>query len=176
MPRTVNTKPCGPISSISSLRPKSPAASGIPREASVFSPTSSVKHPKRAFFLSPQKGPQASPKTDPVRDQVVALRKQNLSIYDISRVLEERGQKVSAVAVSLMLKEEGFARLPRRKDEERLPGPRPEVAAVADVEPAGSFRPAIPDPVRGALSCLSRTWPRSPWSGCSKRRGSRGHR
>jgi len=90
------------------------------------------QNPKRAFFLPPQKGPQASPKTDPVRDQVVALRKQNCSIYDISRILEERGQKVSAVTVSLLLKEEGFARLPRRKDEERLPGPRPAVAAVAD--------------------------------------------
>ena len=32
-----------------------------------------------------------------------------------------------------MLKEEGFARLPRRRGEERLPGPRPEVAEVADV-------------------------------------------
>jgi Transposase DDE domain len=91
------------------------------------------QHPDRPFFLPPQKGPQASPKTDRVRDKVVALRKQNLSIYDISRVLEESGDKMSAVAVSLVLKEEGFARLPRRKDEERLPGPRPEVADVADV-------------------------------------------
>jgi hypothetical protein len=91
------------------------------------------QHPDRSFFLPPQKGPQASPKADRLRDQVVALRKQNLSIYDISRVLEESGQKVSAVAVSLILREEGFARLPRRRDEERLPGPRPEVAEVADV-------------------------------------------
>jgi transposase len=90
------------------------------------------QHPDRPFFLPSQKGPQASPKTSQVRDKVVALRKQNLSIYDISRVLEERGRKVSAVAVSLILREEGFARLPRRRDEERLPGPRPEVAAVAD--------------------------------------------
>ena len=91
------------------------------------------QHPDRLFFLPPQKGPQASPKTDRVRDKVVALRKQNLSIYDISRVLQESGHKVSAVAISLILKEEGFARLPRRRDEERLPGPRPEVAEVADV-------------------------------------------
>ncbi len=91
------------------------------------------QNPDRPFFLSPQKGPQASPKTDRIRDKVVALRKQNLSIYDISRVLEESGQKVSAVAVSLILKEEGFARLPRRRDEERIPGPRPEVAKVADI-------------------------------------------
>jgi hypothetical protein len=61
------------------------------------------QHPDRPFFLPPQKGPQASPKMDRVRDKVAALRKQNLSIYDISRVLEESGQKVSAVAVSLIL-------------------------------------------------------------------------
>src|SRR4030066_1094777 len=91
------------------------------------------QNPDRPSFLPPQKGPQASPKTDRLRDKVVALRKQNLSIYDISRVLEESGQRVSAVAISLMLKEEGCARLPRRKDGERLPGPRPEIAEVADV-------------------------------------------
>ena len=91
------------------------------------------QNPGRPFFLPPQKGPQASPKTDRLRDKVVALRKQNLSIYDISRVLEESGHRVSAVAVSLILKEEGFARLPRRREEERPPGPRPEIAEVADV-------------------------------------------
>lgn len=89
--------------------------------------------PKREFFLPPQKGPQASPKTNPVREKVVALRKQNLSIYDISRVLEEAGQGLSPVGVSLILKEEGFARLPRRADEERMAGTRPELAEVADV-------------------------------------------
>jgi len=91
------------------------------------------QNPDRPFFLPPQKGPQTSPKADRLRDKVVALRKQNLSIYDISRVLEESGQRVSAVAVSLILKDEGFARLPRRREEERLPGPRPEVAEVSDV-------------------------------------------
>lgn len=92
------------------------------------------QNPDRPFFLPPQKGPQASPKTNPLRDKVVALRKQNYSIYDISRILEESGQRISAVAVSLILKEEGFARLPRRRDEERLPGPRPVVAEVSDVK------------------------------------------
>src|SRR5205809_2678231 len=33
----------------------------------------------------------------------------------------------------MILKQEGFARLPRRRDEERPPGTRPEVAAVANV-------------------------------------------
>jgi transposase-like protein len=89
--------------------------------------------PKREFFLPPQKGPQVAPKTERLRDQVIALRKQNFSIYDISRILEEATHPLSAVGVSLILKEEGFARLPRRRDEERVEGHRPEVADVADV-------------------------------------------
>src|SRR5436309_14648992 len=39
--------------------------------------------PQRPFFLTPAKGPQAAPKKDRLRQRVVALRKQNLSIYDI---------------------------------------------------------------------------------------------
>jgi len=89
--------------------------------------------PKRQFFLPPAKGPQASPKTDKVREMVVTLRKQNLSIYDINRTLDAQGKGISPVAVSLILKKEGFARLPRRADEERAGVKRPEAAAVANV-------------------------------------------
>ena len=89
--------------------------------------------PDRAFFLPPAKGPKSAPKTDPVRDQVIALRKQNLSIYDISRVLAEGGCTLSAATVAQMLKAEGFARLPRRRDDERPEHPHPEAAAPADV-------------------------------------------
>ena len=91
------------------------------------------QNPQRQFFLPPQKGPQAAPKRDPLRDKVVALRKQNLSIYDISQALQREGEEISAVSVSLILKEEGFARLPRRRDEERPPAVRPQAAAAADV-------------------------------------------
>ena len=48
-------------------------------------------------------------------------------------LLAESHQRMSPVAISWILKEEGFARLPRRRDEEWVPGPRPEVAEVADV-------------------------------------------
>ena len=89
--------------------------------------------PRRQFFLAPAKGPQQSPKRDLVREQVVTLRKQNLSIYDISRALEKDGHTLSAVSVSAILKEEGFARLPRRRDEEQPPHARATKAAVADV-------------------------------------------
>jgi hypothetical protein len=89
--------------------------------------------PKRAFFLSPAKGPQTAPKKDRLRERVVALRKQNLSIYDISRTLHDEGHSLSPAAVSILLRAEGFARLPRRLDEERPPGSRPTTADVADV-------------------------------------------
>lgn len=91
------------------------------------------QNPGRAFFLDPGRGPQAAPKTDPLRQQIIALRKQNLSIYDISRALAHEGHPLSPAAISLILKEEGFARLPRRRDEERPAAIRPAVAAVADV-------------------------------------------
>jgi hypothetical protein len=80
------------------------------------------KNPQREFFLPPAKGPQTAPKVDRLREEVIGLRKQNLSIYDISRTLEHEGKTLSPPA-----------RLPRRRDEERLPGTRPKVAPVADV-------------------------------------------
>ena len=91
------------------------------------------QNPRRDFFLRPAKGPQSAPKTDPVRDRVIALRKENLSIYDVSRNLAHEGHPLSAVAVAQILKDEGFARLPRRADDERPSGSRPTTADVADV-------------------------------------------
>jgi hypothetical protein len=91
------------------------------------------QNPRRDFFLKPAKGPRSAPKTDPVRDRVIALRKENLSIYDISRNLAHEGHPLSPVAVAQILKDEGFARLPRRADDERPPGSRPTTADVADV-------------------------------------------
>ena len=91
------------------------------------------QNPHRQFFMPPQKGPRIAPKKENLREQVVALRKQNLSIYDINEVLASDGQRLSPAAISILLKEEGFARLPRRADEERPSRPGPQKAEVADV-------------------------------------------
>jgi hypothetical protein len=90
--------------------------------------------PSRPFFLPPTKGPKTAPKSDPLREQIVQARKQNLSIYDIQQVLREKGHFLSPTYIGIILKEEGFARLPRRADEERLDHPHPERAPVADVQ------------------------------------------
>src|SRR3954469_5744873 len=89
------------------------------------------RDPHRAFFIPPAKGPQAAPKADPIRDRIVALRKQNLSIYDISHVLHDEGRPLSPVAVAQVLKAGGSPRLPRRADDERPLGSRPTTADVA---------------------------------------------
>jgi hypothetical protein len=91
------------------------------------------KDPNRSFFHSPAKGPHTAPKKQALRDRIIALRKQNLSIYDISRALTADGQPISPVAVDQILKGEGFTRLPRRDDQDRPSTTRPTVADVADV-------------------------------------------
>jgi len=88
---------------------------------------------RSAFFQTPKHGPQRAPARDRVRQHAVALRKKNLSVYDIQRQLSEGGHSISINALSILLREEGFARLPRRRDEERPATLKPEAAAVADV-------------------------------------------
>ena len=88
----------------------------------------------RKFFRDVARGPQAQPKKDAVRERVVALRKQNLSVYDIRDELERSGkQTLSVTAIRELLRQEGFSRLPRRADEERPDKPRAAADAIADV-------------------------------------------
>jgi hypothetical protein len=91
------------------------------------------RDPRPEFFVAPRRGPQTQPKKSAARDAIIALRKQNYSVYEISETLKERGQALSPTAVREVLKAEGFAPLPRRLDEERPDQPRPLREAVADV-------------------------------------------
>src|SRR6266571_4007736 len=89
---------------------------------------------KRAsFFRQPQRGPQSSPARDRVRDLAVAMRKRNLSVYDMQRELAAAGHTISINSLTVLLREEGFSRLPRRADDERPVTVKPEIAKVADV-------------------------------------------
>jgi hypothetical protein len=85
------------------------------------------------FFTVGQKGPQTQPKKSAARELIVELRKRNFSIYEISEALKEQDTPLSATAVGEVLAAEGFARLPRRRDDERLPGAGHTTEAVADV-------------------------------------------
>ena len=63
----------------------------------------------------------------------VAMRKRNLSVYDIQGELAEAGHPISINALSVLMREEGFARLPRRREEDRPARIKLQGAEVADV-------------------------------------------
>lgn len=86
-----------------------------------------------SFFQHVKHGPQTAPVRNRVRDLAVAMRKRNLSVYDIQRELAAGGHRISINALSVLMREEGFERLPRRRDDERPVTVKPEAAAVANV-------------------------------------------
>jgi transposase len=86
------------------------------------------------FFTANRSGPREQPKKNATLGEIVALRKRNYSVYDISRALKEAGTPLSATAVREVLVAEGFAPLPRRRDEERPFRVAPTVEAVANVK------------------------------------------
>ncbi|MCJ7837713.1 MAG: hypothetical protein MUP61_00670 [Burkholderiales bacterium] len=88
---------------------------------------------KRSAFFRLLPRPRSAPARDPVRELVVSLRKRNLSVYDIQRELAAGQHPISINALTVLLREEGFARLPRRRDDERPAVLRADSAEVADV-------------------------------------------
>jgi hypothetical protein len=90
-------------------------------------------NPQPTFFLTTRPGPRTQHKKSAARALIIALRKQNHSVYEISESLQSQNLPLSPTAVREVLKAEGFAALPRRLDEERPQRPRPTVEAVADV-------------------------------------------
>jgi len=85
------------------------------------------------FFATGHPGPRRQPRKNRAHEQIVALRKRNYSVYEISRALKEQGTPLSVTAVREVLAAEGFAPLPRRLDEERPDRVGPSAQAVADV-------------------------------------------
>ena len=85
------------------------------------------------FFTTAHPGPREQPKKSAAQKQMVALRKRNYSVYEISQALKEQGTPLSATAVREVLAAEGFAPLPRRLDEERPGRVGPSAEAVANV-------------------------------------------
>jgi len=59
------------------------------------------------FFAATRPGPREQPKKDLAHDQIIALRKRNYSVYEISQALKEQGTPLSATAVREVLAAEG---------------------------------------------------------------------
>jgi hypothetical protein len=88
---------------------------------------------RNSFSQEVKHGPQNAPVRDRVRDLTIAMRKKNLSVYDIQQELAAAGHAISVNALSVLLREEGFERLPRRCDDERPTTVKPEAAAIANI-------------------------------------------
>ena len=84
---------------------------------------------KLALFAEPGRpGRKSAPKKDAARGRVITLRRQGLSVYEISTRLAAEGTPLNRTGVGQILAEEGFGRL--------LRGPAPE----ASISPATAGR------------------------------------
>ncbi len=88
------------------------------------------QQPSRQFFVEPT--PPGAKLGDTLRQRILQLRKQNQSVYDISEALRKDGHPRTPPAVAQILRQEGFARLPRRADDERPQRTKPIAADRAD--------------------------------------------
>ena len=79
---------------------------------------SDFQNGKIDFFLQTKPGPKSRQIPDTVSEKIVALRKQYLSVYDIQEQLKKDGIKTSHQTINRVLKEQGFAKLPRRTNRE----------------------------------------------------------
>ena len=66
------------------------------------------------FFTDIKYGPKIRHKGEPLKEKILQLRKNNLSIIDIKAILEAQGHKISLDAINNLLKDEGFVKLSRR--------------------------------------------------------------
>ena len=85
---------------------------------------SELRAGKAEFFHSSKPGPKGPRKSTRIRDRVLALRAEDLSITEIAQALAGEGTPVSAQTVWSILSAEGLERLERRAPSERGAPPR----------------------------------------------------
>ena len=127
---------------------------------SVYAITRDFRHldDPAAFFFREPRLPGRTPDQAPasVRERIIALRKANLSLPDIKARLDaECDQAPSQRGVWRVLREEGFARLPRRTRSERAAAATPPLSAPASslLDPA-SAESFLSERAAGALCLL----------------------
>ena len=89
------------------------------------------------FFRDIPHGRKDRPIAEPLRDEVVRLRKEEgLSVLDIAERLKAQGRPIAFHTVWLLLREAGFRRLPRRTAEEREEPPtlHPPISDVRELD------------------------------------------
>ena len=62
--------------------------------------------PDPQFFIPPQRGPDSAPKSAPLRESIITLRTQHVSLDDIRGLLREEGHALGTSTIAAILKEE----------------------------------------------------------------------
>lgn len=70
---------------------------------------------KELFFVRKQAGRHKKTNSNKVKDIAITLRKKNFSVEDIKISLDAHGSNISESTIYLMLKNDGFAKLPKQE-------------------------------------------------------------
>ena len=101
------------------------------------------KPEQEMFFQVKKPGRKEMEQKPSIVPMVVNLRKQYLSVPDIKVILDGKGIKVSEKEIYLIVKKEGFGRLPRRTKKEKqileVSTIKPERSVEMDFEPGDVF-------------------------------------
>ncbi|MEW6237159.1 MAG: transposase [Candidatus Omnitrophota bacterium] len=101
------------------------------------------------FFLEKSPGRKEKASVDEIARTITELRKHYLSVPEIKTILDSKGCEISEKSIYIVLKKEGFARLPRRSRQEKMTRrvqdkiTAPESAALAFQEERFSSESAI---------------------------------
>ena len=105
---------------------------------------SNFQNGKVEFFVKPHYGPNKRQTSDFIQERVVSLRKSNHSIYEIKDILAKEGFNTSIQTINRIIKDEGFAKLPRRTKEElgltKKNTLLPQISTAIDFEQLNSYR------------------------------------
>lgn len=71
------------------------------------------------FFIQKQAGRCRNEDENKIKNIIIKLRKKNFSIEDIKISLDATGYKISENTIYLLLKNEGFAKLPKRSKQQK---------------------------------------------------------
>ena len=103
---------------LESLTQKEAAKRGGYSTSTFQSLVSNFQNRKVEFFLKPQYGPNRRQASDFIHERIISLRKSGHSVYEIKDILSKEEFSTSIQTINRIIKDEGFAKLPRRTGEE----------------------------------------------------------
>jgi transposase len=120
---------------------------------------------KLTLFAEPGRpGRKSAPKKNAARGRVIELRRQGLSVYEISTRLAAEGRPLNRTGVGQILAEEGFGRLLRHPEPDASISPATAGTRTCPAPRSSTSPRSPPRPAPGWPGCCSRSPTWSPWT------------